>query len=151
MFDIKIPTTKGAVYAMYFKRRSCAVQEELTNGATDGGGLKLTIGQAHARLGHISEDAVRKIAGYLGWHLMRGKLTACEPCAVGKARQRNVGNHSSEPLVVVSDRRRVHLDISSIKKPENVSRVYKPHMRIIVIESMQLKFVHFFETKDGMV
>ena len=150
VFDIKIQTPKGAVYAMYFKR-SCVFQEELANGATDGGGLKVTIEQAHARLGHIGEDAVRKIAGHIGWHITRGKLTACEACAVGKARQRNLGNHLSDLPTVVCDRRRVHLDISSIKKPENVSRVYKPHMRIIVVENMQLKFVHFFETKDGMV
>ena len=46
---------------------------------------------------------------------------------------------------------RVHLDISSIKKPESISRVYKSHLQIIVVEAMQLKFVHFFKTKDGMV
>ena len=69
VFDIKIPTPKGAVYAMYFKRLS--VQGELANGTTDGG-LKLTIGQAHACLGHIGEDAVHKIAEHIGWHLTRG-------------------------------------------------------------------------------
>ena len=46
---------------------------------------------------------------------------------------------------------RVHLDILSIKKPESVSRVHKPHLQIIVVKAMQLKFIHFFETKDGMV
>ena len=69
MFDIKIPTPKGAVYAMYFKHLS--VRGELANGTTDGS-LKLMIGQAHARLGHIDEDAVQKIAGHIGWHLTRG-------------------------------------------------------------------------------
>ena len=140
VFDIKIPTPKGAVYAMYFKCLS--VQGELANGTTDGG-LKLTIGQAHARLGHIGEDAVHKIAGHIGWHLTRGKLMACEACAIGKARQWNLGNHLSEQLPV-SNRMQVFLDISSIKKPEGVSCVHKPHLRIVVIEAMQLKFVHFF-------
>ena len=69
VFDIKIPTPKGAVYAMYFKRLS--VQGELANGTTDGG-LKLTIGQAHACLGHIGEDAVHKIVEHIGWHLTHG-------------------------------------------------------------------------------
>lgn len=41
--------------------------------------------------------------------------------------------------------------ISSIKKQESLSCVHKPHLHIIVIEAMQLKFVHFFDTKDGMV
>ena len=45
----------------------------------------------------------------------------------------------------------VHLDISSIKKLESVSQVYKPHLQIIAVEAMQLKFVHFFKTKDSMV
>ena len=94
VFDIKIPTPKGAVYAMYFKRLS--VQGELANGTTDGS-LQLTIGQAHACLGHIGEDAVHKIAGHIGWHLTCGQLMACEACAVGKARQWNLGSHLSEP------------------------------------------------------
>ena len=52
---------------------------------------------------------------------------------------------------MLTDRVYVHLDILSIKKPESVSQVYKPHLQIIVVEAMQLKFVHFFDTKDGMV
>ena len=144
VFDIKIPAPKGAVYAMYFKHLS--VQGELANGMTDGG-LKIMIGQAHAHLGHIGEDAVCKITGHIGWHLTRGRLMACEACAAGKARQRNLGSHLLEPLPE-SNRMRVFLDISSIKKPESISRVHKPHLRIIVIEAMQLKFVHFFEMKD---
>ena len=56
----------------------------------------------------------------------------------------------SEPLPV-SNCMPVFLDISLIKKPESVSRMHKPHLRIIVVEAMQLKFVHIFEMKDGMV
>ena len=147
VFDIKIPTPKGAVYAMYFKCLS--VQDELANGTTDGG-LKLTIGQAHARLGHIGEDAVRKIAGHIGWHLTCGPLMACEACAIGKACQQNLWSHLSD-LFTVSNCLHVFLDILLIKKPESISRVHKPHLHIIVVEAMQLKFVHFFEMKDGMV
>ena len=124
---------------MYFKRLS--VQGELANGTTDGG-LKLTIGQAHARLGHIGEDAIHKIAGHIGWHLTRGQLMACEACAIGKTCQRNLGNHSLEALPV-SYRMQVFLDILSIKKPEGVSRMHKQHLRIVVVEAMQLKFVLF--------
>ena len=45
----------------------------------------------------------------------------------------------------------VFLDISLIKKLESFSGVHKPHLHIIVIEAMQLKFIHLFDTKDGMV
>ena len=69
MFDIKIFTPKGAMYAMYSKWLE-ANQEELANGMLDGGGIKLTINQVHAKLGHIGEDAVQKIAGHLGLQLV---------------------------------------------------------------------------------
>ena len=42
----------------------------------------------------------------------------------------------------------VHLDILSTNKPESVSHIYKPHLHIIVVKAMQLKFIHFFEAKD---
>ena len=52
VFNIKILMPKGAVYAMFFKRLE-ANQGELVNGMLDGRGTKLTINQAHAKLGHI--------------------------------------------------------------------------------------------------
>ena len=93
MFDIKILTPKEAVYAMYFKQLKVN-QGELANGMLDGGGIKLTINQMHAKLGHIGEDTVQKIAGHLGRQLTTGKITTCESCAVGKARQQTLGHHS---------------------------------------------------------
>ena len=148
VFHIKILMPKGAMYVMYFRQLE-ATQRELVNGMLDGRGIKLTINQVHDKLGHIGEDAVRKIAEHLGWQLARGTITACESCAVGKAKQQNLG-HRSEVLVPTV-RVHVHLDILSIKKPESISRVYKPHLQIIVVEAMQLKFVHFFATKDSTV
>ena len=68
MFDIKILMPKGAVYAMYFKRLE-ANQGELVNGMLDRGGIKLTINQVHAKMGHIGEDPVQKITRHLGWQL----------------------------------------------------------------------------------
>ena len=124
-------------------------QSPFLSGILDGGGTKLSINQAHSNLGHIGEDAVQKIAGHLGWHLTQGMITACELCAVGKAHHQNLG-HCSEVMVSMHPMC-VHFDISSIKKLESVSHIHKPHLQIIVIDAMQLKFVHFFETKDGMV
>ena len=110
VFDIKILTPKGAVYAKYFNWLDNK-QGELANGMIDGGGTKLTINQAHAKLGHIGEDAMRKIAGHFEWHLTQGTITACELCAVGKEHQQNLG-HCSEELVL-TDCMHMHLDISS--------------------------------------
>ena len=53
---------------MYFKWLE-ANQGELVNGMLDRGGIKLTINQVHAEMGHIGEDPVRKITRHLGWQL----------------------------------------------------------------------------------
>lgn len=76
-------------------------------------------------------------------------MPAYEACIVGKAHQQNLGNNLLEQ-VIVHNRMKVHLDKSLIKKPDSVARVFKPHMHIIVMEVMQLKFTNFFETKDGI-
>lgn len=62
LFDIKIPTPKGAVFAMYFKQNMIK-QGEYANGGTDSG-LKLTIERAHACLG---EDAICKFSRILNF------------------------------------------------------------------------------------
>ena len=62
-FDIKIPTPKGAVYAMYLSR-----ENEIGGSATEVG-TKMMIQQVHERLGHCGEEATRKTAKELGWTL----------------------------------------------------------------------------------
>jgi hypothetical protein len=45
-------------------------------------------------------------------------------------------------------------DITSIRKPKNDPKalfVSKPHMRILVDETTNVRFVQWFETKEGMV
>ena len=37
------------------------------------------------------------------------------------------------------------------KNTKSISHVHKLHLQIIVFEVVQLKFILFFETKDGMV
>ena len=144
VFDIKIPTPKGAVFAMYYKRKQ---SDEIANSATDN--EKLTIQQAHQRLGHIGEDAVRKMAKGLNWTITPGGLGPCEACAIGKARQRNV---PKDPEKTIADGKlRIYLDMATVRKPENVTSIYKPNLRIMVVEKGQLKFVQFFETKNAMV
>jgi hypothetical protein len=46
---------------------------------------------------------------------------------------------------------RIYLDLSSIKKPKDIKQIHKRHCRILVDEKTQMKFVDFFETKNGMV
>lgn len=110
---------------MYFKWLD-KEQRELGNGMIHGGGMKLTINQAHKKLGHIGEHAVQKIARHLRWNLIQGKIMACELCAVGKVHQWNLGHHSEE--LVPMDHMHVHLDISSIKKPKSIPHAHKPNL-----------------------
>ena len=59
-FDIKIPTPKEALYAMYFKHN---METGLTATST---GAKMPIMTAHDLLGHCDEDKTRKAAREYG-------------------------------------------------------------------------------------
>jgi hypothetical protein len=82
-FDIIIPTPKGALYCMYYKRAS-----EMAMAVTDQG-TKMSIMKAHDLLGHCSEEITRTAAKAMGW-ILSGPWRPCESCAAGKAKQKNV-------------------------------------------------------------
>jgi hypothetical protein len=88
-FDLVIPTPKGMMFAMYFAR-----DVEIAGAIIDKT-QKITIEQAHVRLGHSSEDATRKTCKALNWILAKGTLKPCDACAAAKARQKNVPKTSS--------------------------------------------------------
>ena len=108
-FDIKIPTSKGAVFAMYVKRANSIKTANMVTNVK-----KMTIQQAHERLEHIGEDAVRKIAKTLNWSIMPGLLSPCKACAVGKARQRNLPKDPEKPVIdgMFSEEAREHISNS---------------------------------------
>jgi len=68
-FDIKIPTPKGLLYAMYMKRLVSEVA-----GAGADCGAKLSIREIHDKLGHVNEDMARKTANAIGWNLTVGGM-----------------------------------------------------------------------------
>jgi hypothetical protein len=49
---------------------------------------------AHKCLGHMNEAATRAAAAAIGYCIMRGTLSPCECCAIGKGRQANVPKES---------------------------------------------------------
>ena len=65
-FDIKISTPNGMLFAMYVKY----TQEEVANVATARDKVtkqvKMSVQQAHEKLGHINERAMKEIAKNLG-------------------------------------------------------------------------------------
>jgi hypothetical protein len=157
-FDIKIPTPKGVLYAMYHQRNT---EIAAPTTATPNAGTatiaavvptpkRMSVQKAHDMLGHINEKAVRKTAIALGWELTCGTLGVCEPCTEAKAKQKNRPRHPDAPPST-KDEKRIYLDIATIKKTKKGPKVYKGNWRIMVDESTQLKFTDFFDTKNGMV
>jgi hypothetical protein len=110
VFDIIIPTPKGALYVMCMKRTG-GNKNEMANAA-------MTIVAAHDRHGHGSEDATRATAKALGQELTRGTLDPCEHCAAGKAKQKNVPK-DSEHIPSAEANGRIYLDVATVKKIKN--------------------------------
>ena len=71
-FDTVIPTPKGALYCMYYKK---ATKMAMT--ATERG-TKLNIMKAHDLLGHCSEEMTWLVAKLMGW-ILTGLWKPCEP------------------------------------------------------------------------
>ena len=145
-FDITVDTPKGMIFAMYFKPQ----KQEMAGTVTDSKPMKLTIQQAHDRLGHCSEDATRKTAKYRGWEITKGSMKPCQSCAAGKAKQKNVPKESDEKLKAVEGKNRIYLDIATIKKKEGMPKPTRPHWLIQVDERSQMKFSEFLKRKNDM-
>jgi hypothetical protein len=98
-FDIKIPTPTGAIFCGYFKRLNELGAPAVEAESAKDKAPRLSIRDAHLRLGHTPEDLTRKIAAQLGWELQRGTLAPCDGCTVGKAKQKNLPTRvRMEPL-----------------------------------------------------
>jgi hypothetical protein len=131
-FDIKIPTSKGVLYAMCHQRDTeiaapTVVALNLTTPAVTAIAptpKQMSIKKAHNMLGHINEKAVRKTALALGWELTKGTLGVCEPCTEAKAKQKNLPRHPHTPPST-KDESRIYLDITTIRKTKNGPKVYK--------------------------
>ena len=79
---------------MYIK----CTQEEVANVATtnDNGTkqVKMSVQQAHEKLGHINERAMKEIAKNLGWLLTANQPLNCAACTAEKAKQKSLNKVS---------------------------------------------------------
>ena len=101
--------------------------------------------------GHCDETRTRKMAKAQGFRITRGTLGPCEACAAGKAKQKNVVK-KSEHIPATKSNERMFLDISSVRAKKHLKiTVTKQNRRIIVDEMTQMKWSHFFRTKNGMI
>ena len=142
MFDVKIETNEGVIFAAYIKRN----QGEVSCASAD---LKkmMNVGRAHKLLGHLGEDTTRETAKSLGWMISKGQMKPCKACTVAKAKQKSVAQSSSH-VKSTTPGERMFLDLSSVK--EDGKKILK-HWRLMVDEATGLKFTKFVTTKDGMV
>jgi len=138
-FDIIIPTSKGMIFTMYVKHKG-----EMAGVSTDTK-VKMTIQQAHSKMGHANKYVTRKTAKILGFELKPGSLNACEACAAAKAKQKNVPKESSH-VPAKTNNERIYLDIAAIKAPSHVN-VTKPNWHIMVDERTQINFLISFQPK----
>ena len=156
-FDIKIKTPKGAIFAIYLKRKMhnenevAAVVPDKTKAIT----AKL----AHALVGHMGEAQSRKVVKHLGFTVSRGAMPKCEPCAQAKAKQKSLPSRVEvldkqvhDKATATAANERLFLDISTIKAPKHIKViVMKPQWRMIVDEFTGMKWSHFFEAKNEMI
>ena len=96
VFDIPIRTKEGVLWCINMQRKKSLAEGETALASTTKTPT-YNITKAHSLLGHMSEDATRKASKNLGWTITRGTLKPCESCGIGKARQRNLEVHHSEP------------------------------------------------------
>jgi hypothetical protein len=109
-FDIPVRTKKGIVYAAIFKRDveiTGAELEKVKNGA------KITLKQAHEKLGHSDIEKTRRTAKGLSWELKDGTMEPCPSCAAGKARQKNVPKKTEREKSTIPGER-IHQDLSTV-------------------------------------
>lgn len=77
---------KGAVYATMLKRK--VEVGAVGVGLPGTNSQKLTLKQAHAKLGHSGIEKTQQTAKCLGWVLSDGVMDPCASCAAGKAKRR---------------------------------------------------------------
>jgi hypothetical protein len=124
--DIEVRTPKGVLYAIYMKRTM-----EIAGTASDMKKTRMTIAQAHGKLGHCNEDATRKAAKQMGWKLKPRALKSCEACAAAKAKQKNTPQ-VSEGTPAEDGKNRIYLDIATVKQQKGMPRATKLNWRIMV-------------------
>ena len=112
-FDLVVRTPKGAVFATVFKRGAEVSAAGIVKPAKLTKPAKITLQQAHSKLGHPDIEKTRRTAKRLGWKLSDGVMCPCASCAAGKAKQRRVPKVSDREKAKRAGQRWSH-DISTI-------------------------------------
>ena len=116
---------------------------ELVQAALEAG-REVNINDLHQRLGHPSEEVVRKTAHDLELKVT-GKFIKCENCAISKARCKNISREIAERSSGKGDR--LFIDISSIKSESLGGRKF---WLLAVDDYSDFCFSYFLKTKDEL-
>jgi hypothetical protein len=148
VFDIVIPTKKGRIYAVCFKRQN-EIAAIHANGDKEKILPTMSVNQAHAKFGHCSEALTRTTAQQLSIRLLRGIFRPCTACGMGKAKQKNVPRsvESGEPGVG----ERMHGDICTIKKKEDNKAYVRPNWSMLIDAATGMKFSSFWNNKSDFI
>ena len=134
------------------KRSHAEHANVVTNGNKNEKMTKMSVLQAHEKLGHINVRSTVQIAESLGWVLTGNQTINCASCAAGKAKQKSLNKVKIPDPDDEENGYRAYLDISTVRKAENMPVPPNPNWRIIVLgTNVQLKFSHFFKSKNNMV
>jgi hypothetical protein len=110
--------------------------------------FRMNIEQAHAILGHSSEDITCKTAVALNIQITRGSLKTCEPCAIAKAKQMNV-NSESEGAKAETFNGRVFHDIAIVKESKDDKKLGRKSVwHVCSEETVLFKTSKFFVSKS---
>jgi hypothetical protein len=103
-FDIRVKTPKGYVWAMYAPSRRegetvLAKAIDLVHDETAEkrenqlkGKVKLqSYHVIHSQLGHMGEEATRKVARYFDWQITQGTSSPCIACSEIKVKKKSFG------------------------------------------------------------
>ena len=151
-FDIKITTPNGVLFAICMKRTHAEHANVVTNGNKNEKMTKMSVLQAHEKLRHINARATVQVAESLGWVLTGNRTINCVSCAAGKAKQKSLNKVKIPDPDDEKNWYRAYLDISTVKKTDNMPAPPNPNWRIIVLGTkVQLKFSHFFKSKNDMI
>lgn len=148
-FDIIINTKKGCVYATCFKRSNefAAVH---VDGKKEVVTKTMSVNVLHVQLGHCSEAMTRKTAEQLGIVLNKSPWKPCVACGMGKSKQKNIPK-SHEEEVEPALGKRLHADISTIRKKEDNQSYVKPNWFMLVDAASGMKFSSFWRTKKDFI
>ena len=141
------------LFTIYMKRTHAEHANVVTNTNKPEKKTKMSVLQAHEKLRHINVWATVQIADSLGW-ILTGYRTIinCASCAAGKAKQKSLNKVKVPDPDDEKNWYRAYLDISTVKKADNMTEPPNPNRQIIVLgTNVQLKFSHFFKSKNKMI